>query len=277
MHSNLAFASKLIIFSATLFSSVVLAKPTITWLEYELAPGYINRGEEQGKGFANLANRWLQQQLPQWHHENKPSSIARMLSLAKNTQTICSGLLKTPERENILVFSEPIQTLATHRLYFLKRNQAKLESIIGQPLTQTISLQSLMKHLDKLDFAIAAGRSYGANRDEILQQYHDKMQVSTQYRLGSQFITRLLVGRLDFIIEYPWIIQYEQSEQDFDQQTLGSVEIAESGARLDVHIACSPTPIGKEVISAINQVYRTHPENPLQSYADSWSYPAAKQ
>lgn len=255
------------------YGSLAQAKPTITWLEYDLAPGYIYQGENQGKGFANLASHWLQAQLPQWQHDNKLGSIPRLLALAKGSQTVCSSLLKTPEREKLLVFSEPIQTLATHRLYYLKKNQARLESIVGQPLTQAISLHSLMKHLDKLNFAVAFGRSYGANRDEILLQYHDSMQVSTQYRLGSQYITRLLVGRLDFIIEYPWIIQYEQAEQDFDQQTLGSVAIKESGAQLNVHIGCTPNELGKEVINAINEVYNSHPDNPLQSYADNWSYP----
>ncbi|MCE2572571.1 TIGR02285 family protein [Motilimonas eburnea] len=273
MHARLLLALSLLVASVMGYSALAMAKPAITWLEYDLAPGYIYQGENQGKGFANLANRWLQAQLPQWQHDNRLGSIARMLSMAKNAQTVCSSLLKTPEREALLVFSQPIQVLDTHRLYFLKRNQAKLESIIKQPLSQAVSLELIMQHLDQLNFAVAYGRSYGANRDRILKRYHDKMQVSTQYRLGSQFITRLLVGRLDFIIEYPWIIQYEQAEQDFNQQTLGSVAMTESGTQLNVHIGCAPTELGKEVIKAIDRVYQTHPDNPLQRYADSWSRP----
>ncbi|WP_434339488.1 hypothetical protein [Motilimonas cestriensis] len=252
------------------FSGTSYGKETITWLEYDLPPGFIATGPNKGMGFANQSVNWFQQYMPQWRHVNKQGTIPRLLTMAQTKQLVCSSMLKNKSREKDLYFSQPLQILSPHRLYFLARNKAQLEAKLEQPLEQPISLETVMKHLDELVFAIAAGRSYGANRDKILDQYHDKMHVSTQYKLSSQFVNRLLAGRVDFIIEYSWIISYEQAQQGFAKDELASVAITESAPMIKVYMACSKTPAGKAVIEAINNIQATHTDNPLQAFVKQW-------
>ncbi|MCE2593211.1 hypothetical protein K6Y31_00050 [Motilimonas cestriensis] len=253
------------------FSSTSYGKETITWIEYGLPPVFISSGPHKNQGFANQSAKWLQQRMPQWRHVTKLGAIPRFLSMAKTKHLVCSSVLKNAARENDLYFSKPLQSLSPHRLYFLAKNKAVLETKIGHSLSQIISLEEIMKHLDKLVFAIAGGRSYGDNRDKILDKYRDQMHISTQYKLSSQFITRLLADRVDLIIEYPWIIAYEQTQLNFERDDLASVAIAESAPILEVYIACSKTPAGKAVIDAINQISDAHPESPLQQFVEQWN------
>ena len=241
----------ILIFSA--FSGTCFSKDTVTWLEYELPPGYISSGSNERQGFANKSIQWLQQQLPQWQHHTKIATIPRLLVMARMKQDVCSCILKNPEREATLHFSAPIMQLSPHRLFFLTKNKAELEAKLGMPLNQQVSLATIMEHLDKVSFSVASGRSYGASRDAILNQHHDEIQVSTQSKLSSQFISRLVANRLDFIIEYPWLITYEQSQMGFKERTLSSVAIEESAPMLDVYIACAKTANGAQVIESINQ------------------------
>ena len=47
----------ILIFSA--FSGTCFSKDTVTWLEYELPPGYISAGSNERQGFANKSTLWL--------------------------------------------------------------------------------------------------------------------------------------------------------------------------------------------------------------------------
>lgn len=246
-------------------------KPTITWLEYDLPPGYIAHGPMRDTGFSDLTTNWLYPRLRNYNHKVRQGTVSRLLRLARSGALVCSSVLKNPQREQHLYFSEPTQLLATHRLYFLAKQKSYLEQLIKQPLNKAISLNQLFQSLPKLKFAVASGRSYGSERDDILQQYQDKMKVFTRQEQSSHLIKNLMAERLDMIIEYPWIMKYETQRMQGNYPSLDSVEIQQSSPAIKARIACSKTPQGFEVIQIINALIYNAPRQQLQQYADNWT------
>ncbi|WP_147378766.1 hypothetical protein [Motilimonas pumila] len=246
-------------------------KPTITWLEYDLPPGYIAHGPMRDSGFSDLTTNWLYPRLRNYNHKVRQGTTSRLLRLAKSGALVCSSVLKNPEREQFLYFSDPTQLLATHKLYFLAKQKAYLQQLTGQTLNRAVSLNKVFNALPELKFAIANGRSYGSERDKIVARYNDKMKVFTRQEQSSHLIKNLLAERLDMIIEYPWIMKYETQRMQGDFPSLASVDIVESSPAIKARIACSKTPQGYEVIKIINALIYNAPRQQLQQYADRWT------
>ncbi|MGB1236765.1 MAG: TIGR02285 family protein [Pseudomonadales bacterium] len=239
----------------SLSCSVLAEQKTVIWTKYDFEPVHIARGENAGLGMSDLLFDYLQQGLPNYVHVEEYSNIPRILKDLKGPRTICSSLLKTPEREGMFLFSDATLLIPNHSVQFLATRKSELEKKYGLMLEGQISLAQLVAHPQAL-FGLIRNRSHGPVADKLLSAREDKVI----FRSGSfdllGLVEMMKKRRFDFTVEYPYVSYYELSKQGRESE-IYSVAIDNAGASLHAHLACSDTPTGRALISQVNTLLRS--------------------
>ena len=232
----------------TLIAVRVTAKETITWMVVDWPPLMILEGDDKGKGLADVFLTLYQQNLPQYKHHNMMMNFARYWHGAKNGEPICNLLtLKNQGREDYMHFSIPAAMTLPNSIIMKQENIAKL----GNP--KSYSLAKLM--VDKQFIGILeSGRSYSQQIDVLLNEHQASSNLIRGVNSARQLIQMLELGRIEYIIEYPYIADYLRSQYTKQTQQFGSIGIDEIPPYYLTYVACPKTDWGKNVIDSVNQM-----------------------
>ena len=234
----------------------VTAKETINWYNISFPPATIVTGKYQGKGMNDMILKLSIEKLPEYSHSMKTANTKRVLTKFKIETNACSGaLIKNAEREKIAYFSVPEVITISHRLITLTSKAKVFESYIHSS-DKSISLDYLLKSHQELRLGIA-DRSYGEKLDTIITKY--KGQKNVYMRSGEDISMGILEmlnrKRIDYIIEYPFIVIYTWREKGFSRKP-HSIPLKETVGYPMGYIGCSKTEFGRQIINKINTVLK---------------------
>jgi uncharacterized protein (TIGR02285 family) len=231
-----------------LFSSVSAAKETIDWMTVDWPPVMILDGEDKGKGRFDILLQLYQDNLPQYNHQSSLNNFTRYWHSAKNGQPTCNILaLKNSERQEYMHYSIPSAITLPNSIIMKQDSFVKL----GSP--SSYSLVDLI--LDKRFLGILeSGRSYSTQIDVLLKKHQEASNLIQGVNSAKQLLQMLELGRVDYIIEYPYISGYLRSKHMSQTPKFSSIAIKEIPLYYFVHTACPKTDWGKKVIDAVNKI-----------------------
>lgn len=247
--------SFLSIFLYFLFFSLphcLFAQTSVTWLEVNSPPFYINEGKFTGKGYQTKLQNLIEKKLPQYFYDTRYANISRHYELFRKKEHVCAvALYKTPQREKIAYFSIPSFISFPGVLVIRKETHP----LLG--FQQSIRLQDVISRGDIL-LGRSKGRSFGDTLDSIIDTYGNDQTVFTYEGkdLNSNFIEMLVRGRIDAIISLPEEVMYHAENLGVREDII-TIEIEETIGDPNgmlCHVACSKSPWGQEIIKNINQV-----------------------
>lgn len=230
-------------------------RQSITWSLIPYAPIHILEGEYKGQGIADQYLQSAQKELVGYKHFNETMTPARAWhSIANGEGVVCHpSAIKTSEREKIAYFTEAALITPVVRVLMRKTDwQDRLKSANYLNIADYINANNGV-------FGIVAQRSYGEKVDGILANSiaSGKQIIQTYGKYGSRQLYEMLVrGRIDMMIEYPWVTAYFKKTLTDENVEVVNLEIADFPRYSPAYAACSRNAGGKAVIDELNKFIR---------------------
>jgi len=224
------------------------ADPVIHWLMSDLAPFRILSGPAQGQGSADLMEKMLLAQLPQYqHHSRFVSAERREILRSDPTALYCSfGILSTPKRQQSMVMSVPSGVLMPVALATLHNSKLDQELRLN-PIVDLAQLVRRQQYFGLLE----TGRAYPALIEQA-RAIPDNL-LGEHSALDVNPVDLLLAGRVDYLLEYPHRATYLLNSSKQPTATLHFYLLAGDEKFQTTHVACSKHPAATKVIQDINQ------------------------
>ena len=244
-----------ILFSVIFGNSVSYArqeeKETVMWLQAHY-PGYhFHYGKYEDRGIADRIRKRLWRDMPEYNHVIVKCNFKRIMETLKGDQkAICLTVLKKPEREKYLIYSDLTTVKPANGITILKRDKQTFGT------NPVVSLAALLNN-KQLRVGIMMGRSYGKCIDTELEKHHGENHIFP--RAGEDGVTGLMrmlaAKRIDYIICYP-------HEAFIVADSLGIAnEIVSYGVEGQPFLsysysACPGTDWGRQFIDKVNRIYK---------------------
>ncbi|WP_430459961.1 TIGR02285 family protein [Thalassolituus sp. LLYu03] len=224
----------------------------LTWVVAPYPPFHIAEGPLAGKGMVDVVVPHMQAAVSGFHHVIGVMTDSRSWQEIREGRNVCQpAVLKTPERERVAVFSEAGAIVPS--MVLIMRAEQK-QRLFGK--RKTIALREVLEN-PTLRIGMITERAYG-EVDSMLRAQHNSerlIQVSNNY--GPLSLLRMLnSGRIDAVVEYPWIVRYVAMGLS-DMQSLSTMGIDELQPFFRSYVACPNTDVGREVIRQLNVWIRT--------------------
>jgi len=242
--------------SALLFLAVLLITPAgtmaeevIYWQNIHWPPFKILRGADAGQGRYDLLVKLFQQNLPQYKHIDIEMNWARFWTDVKAGKHYLNPMaIKTEERSGYTEFSK-VMTFALPLRIIMKKT---LIGKMGNP--ETIALADFIRN-PELRGVIEEKRSYSKKIDQILNKSVPIANFDRRPMEAERILTMLLHDRIDYMLEYPFVVNYMIKASVPDKAvSLGSLQIEELPPYVTAHVAAPKNAWGKAVIKDVNRV-----------------------
>lgn len=228
-------------------------KQSIVWLLNDFPPFILLNGELPGSGFVDATVKYLVQHMPEFEHRFEVSGVARTQGLMAQGMPVCHpALLRTPEREKLAVFSNPVHFVLTHHVVLpsqhLQRFQAHIEP------NGKINLHSLLADR-QLSTSRTEGRSLGVEIDTALASHQQQPHLKTTGVHFDAPFRQLAAGWTDYVFAYPVEPSYYKKQGSIPAQLeLSYLPIAGLKDYTLGSIACTKGTWGQAITARINAV-----------------------
>jgi uncharacterized protein (TIGR02285 family) len=202
------------------------AQETIQWLTIDFPPLFVVEGQFKGQGMSDQSTALMQRLLPEHRHHNVKSNTKRALKALEKGGTCFNGAFKNAQRDAVGQFGVINLVIPAHHLVMRKSIYDQYFS--GQ---QSVALEHMLQD-DKLRFGYAVGRSYGQPLSSIIDKYKSNQNLISYEggNISGNLLGMLIKDRVDYIVEYPWVVRYEMEMNHQDQKkNIAHVQIAELG------------------------------------------------
>ncbi len=228
--------------------SYAQAKQTIRWLGWEQVPNFIIKGEFKGQGIGDSFTSWLQQALPQYHHENVISNTRRYNLLIREENVCVAWAWIVPGSKEFREHSRPVSLAPGSGIHVLKSKQ----HLFGEP-GEILTLAKLLAN-PNIKLGFLAGMTYSKKVHQLLNQYKGQPNVHYSSRHAVEFDLKLLDrNRLDYFFGF--------SSQSIANAKINGIKnkyqfynLKEMDVYTSMHTHCSKTPFGKSVMQKLNRV-----------------------
>ncbi len=241
--------------------SVVLAKDQITWRVTNWPPVYILEGEYKGQGVADQILDVFEKEMPQYTHKRRKMNSKRAWKDIEDGRKVCHpSAFPNPKGEmSIMAYFVP-----PHQIVIRKD---KVDLLQGQ---QIISLDKILS--DKRFKTGVTYNHYGKVLNPIVNKHKGEIREIVKYDSRWKM---LFVGRLDYIVEYPFIMKMvTKLEKKLKVPEIAFIQIKEVSAPYKVHVACPKNEWGKQVIKEINSLLLRVRNTPkFRGFMESWLDP----
>jgi uncharacterized protein (TIGR02285 family) len=223
----------------------------LIWSIIPYPPIYILEGEYKGQGVADKYLTNAQKFLTGYAHSNELMTPARAWYLiSQGQELVCHpSSLKTLEREKFAYFSEAALITPVVRVLMRKTDwQQRLKSANNMNIADYINLNNGI-------FGIVSQRSYGEKIDRLLVDLiaSGKQVTQTSGEQGSRQLYEMLVrGRIDMMLEYPWVSAYFNKTLKDQTVEVVNLEIADFPRYTPAYVACTRNSAGKALITKLN-------------------------
>ncbi|MBF0398920.1 MAG: transporter substrate-binding domain-containing protein [Desulfobacterales bacterium] len=191
-------------------------------------------------------------------------STLRFMHEAKAKKNMCrSFFARTKEREEVVYFSIPSMVYLGNSIIFRRNTYEEL----GHP--SIISFEEFMK---KTKYRGAVfDRFYGTKIDNIILKFGMMHNIQVRFGDVSNNLKMLISGRIDYIIEFPSVINYLLKNYRLNIEDFISVPLKES-ENIVTCISCTKNEWGKNIISRVNEILiREIPTKRYQDIVLMWS------
>lgn len=220
--------------------------PTVRWIQPHLPDSDPQSPPTNIHRYNQTIQRFYQDRLTRYHHLDETMPLPRFLEQAQAGEDMClSGILKTPERERFLAYSQAVGRVPLPHVYITRAAAQRLHVA-----SRDISLTWLMNQPD-VRAVFQRGRSYGP-LDAIIAPHLDNERFFESTLITDTLAEMLALDRVDFFIEYPLIpdsISHGGKTTHFDV-----LRISELPDSIEYHIACTDTARGREVAQEVDRV-----------------------
>lgn len=253
--------------------------PTVLWYTSDFPPVSIRHGKYKGRGWADLRIARIVEATPEFQHKRVEATAIRLREDQLRKDNVCSAnLLRTPEREKYLAYSDVALRVLPNGLITTPRSLPRLERFIDG--TGQIALDAALAS-QQISISVAPQRSFGEGIDAALQRYAATPAVisfASSNHTQSRLLKLLRQQSIDALIAY-------EAELNFLVQALGLREsdfifipIREAGGLSASHVACPKSDLGLRVIAEVNKVLSDSAAS-LEDRAvyEQWLSPASVQ
>ena len=244
------------------------AKQVLVWLLRDLPPLTIFEGPQKGRGVIDQLMPALIASLPEYEHSILRVNRARGLQMLQEPTFTCDpSLLWSQERTRWIAYSSPSLRIMSNGLAVRRQDREALAPFIQDG---EIDLAALLAS-DGKKLGVVAERSYGQNVDQWLKQA-PAQALTAHY--GNDALGSLLqmqrLGRLSALLGYWAEIRYQAQQQGIDPAALSFYPIRQTPHYQSLHIGCSDTEEGRQVIARINQTLHTLDLQQLSESYAAW-------
>lgn len=231
------------------------SKGKIYWMTINYPPAYIVHGPDKNTGINDVALKKMIENLNIFSHEIIENvTMPRMLNFFKSKKTFCSpGLAITKNQFKNTVWSTPILIIPPAGVVVLKSNMGRFKiSKNGVDLKKTFSDQSLSAGIMK-------GGQYGSHIDGLIKKHRGQSNIYQKTPISQfAFLNMLLVGRVDYLIDYP-ISFYSNLKKlsIIDQKKLQFIAVASVKDIKMIRALCNHNNQGKNLINRLNHLLRS--------------------
>lgn len=243
--------------------------PTIEWYMIDLPPIQISSGALRGQGYTDVIRWRLIAGLPGYRHVLRIANVQRILADIKSKPNVCNpAFLRTPEREQFMIYSDPLHAQFPNGAVIVKSRRAEL--------AQFITADGSLKITDLVDsgkgtIAVQSGRSYGVMLDGVLKMANERQRVVT-LTSGRPVAAKLgLVdkGRVEVALLYPYELAFHlASSRDLTQYEFLPVE--GNGTYTLNYLACSRSPLGERLIAEANPIIAAERDGYFSAAYRAW-------
>ena len=269
---------------------------TLAWGITSFPPGYITQGPDKGQGYADLLEKFMRGKLTQYDHDIiEYPNWERQLAAMQNGPLVCTSILwyRPPgARQSI---KGAYRVSAPNGVFFL--HDVVVHKDMRDQYGDEVSFKDL---LSNPDLTFGYNRPYGPMFNRILADHlgippgveldamnamdrinHLRNAKNVQIRSGSDPIGGLLKmlwrKRVDYVLEYEFMIRYERKKQGFGDE-LVSIPVIEGRDQINrIAFACSDTPEGEKAIAAINVVLKKYRHTDEFKRALEWLVPKDRE
>lgn len=235
--------------------SLLAAAPEleIQWFHPDFPPYFILKGHYAGRGTADQIEAFLAREMPQYQHSQVQANLLRREAEIKLRKLACSSaVLKTPEREQSMLFSASLISILPNGLTILRSQEAQMQPFINARGELRLA-QWLLSAQYKL--SAAAGRSFGPQIDAMLQPQSHARQVE-RFKASDTFASGLLQmmnrqgvdGVLGYAVELSWTVR----RLGLSPEAFRFLPIEGATQLLPSYFGCSKSPQAAAVIEQVN-------------------------
>lgn len=253
------------------------AKPQeITWFIPDLPPHYVVEPGRKEVGFHQQA--LLEQFIPAlegYKHSVKVASVGRVVAMLKADPAACiPSAVKTPEREQFMVFSRPSLAMIPPGLFVRAADARKFAPHVDA--TGRISLEALLARGDFV-LGVEGQRRYGAGVDRLVEAHADSKAVyQVNFQAAARSLMRMAaVERVDGVLGYPYEATWHLNDRSWNgPNKLHFFALTEQPRFNLSHVACANSALGKAVIARINvRLDQPRTRAAIAGYYDAWLTP----
>lgn len=180
------------------------AQTDVIWARTDFPPFFIVRGDYGNQGISDNLIKTFSARISGYRHSTAEMTLGRMLDNAKKGIPTCHvALLKTPEREQFIDYSEPVMISYANGIITSADGLKRLG--MDQDQVQYVDLGSLIGK--KISISVHQGRSYSPVIDAAIVSQRDNPDSIFQFKAGHQeqerLIKQVLANRLDGFIARP--------------------------------------------------------------------------
>jgi len=228
-------------------------KPQVRWLVIDFPPFHIVSGPDRGKGMRDRYLDALRARLPNFDSRVEVSDTTRQVALMQAGQPVCSiSMLRTPEREQFMLFSEqPYGLQLPVRLVMASQSAAALGPVVDD---QGVDLARVLAG-GMIRLGVLPKRRFGASIDRVIADaavhYPNTVQVFNANGSLEGLLDLIGKGRIEATLGYG--LEVEQLRQH--NAKLGDfafLPITQAPDLVPTYVACSRNPVGAKVIAEIN-------------------------
>ncbi|WP_293751932.1 hypothetical protein [uncultured Paraglaciecola sp.] len=265
------------------------AKKTIEWAITSFPPGYILNGSEKGKGYGDLLDAFMIKALTQYNHKIvEYPNWERQTKVLEGGPLVCNSLFFYQAPENRGKINGHYSISAPNAVFFL--HDVVVRKSQRHKYGAKVSFRTL---LNNKQFIFGYNRPYGTIYNQILGEYlgvpsnldfgsidsrdrlaylngADNIYIRVGGNLIGGMINMLRAGRVDYILEYDFMMKFQSKFLEFDDE-LVSIPVEEVYNKTSRGAyACSDTPDGRKAIAAINDILKH--ARPTEAYKRALNY-----
>lgn len=234
----------------------------LRWLINDFPPFTEVGPQMPGPGIAADMLRYLQQHMPQYHHEFEEASFARAYALMERGEPVChSTTLKLPGREKAMLFSRPVFFLSAQKVLVREDRIPQVAPYIDG--AGRVDVRRLLADT-QLVTAVSERRGYSPKINAALREVGYPPQL---LKAGVNFgapLQQLAAGWIDYLFAYPLEVGwYQRQHPEMAGTALRQLAVAGDPPYTLGYIACVRSEWGVRVIRDIDaQLVKAGPRPP---------------
>jgi uncharacterized protein (TIGR02285 family) len=239
---------RIVVILTAALAGPLAAAQTITWLTSDLPPQYIAEGELAGLGIKDQQLRLISGQVPEYQHRTMRASISRLWYQIQHEDGMCGiGVLRSPEREKIAVFSHRPVLVPGFRLIIRADDVTRFSPFLSEQ--REVDLEALLNSR-KLVGGYVADRHYPPAVTAYIAS--DERRAPLEKSVDNDRLFQLLRGnRVDFVFGLAYEAAYFGWRLG---QPLAHLPIKDTPRNVAGYTACSDQPLGRAMIARLDSL-----------------------